>query len=68
MSRVSPVKPPPESRWRQLPRRRIKALRDISKARLAFALKVSFQFCNESALFGPVRRPRERQPRSVQED
>jgi len=68
MSRVSPVKPSPESRRGRATHRRIKRLRDVSNAPLAFALKVSFQFCNETAWFGPLPRLPANAMCSVQDD
>jgi len=68
MSRVSPLKPPPESHRGRAAHRRINGLRDISIASPAFALKVSFQFCNEYARFGLLRGPHVRASRSVQDD
>jgi len=62
------MKPRPESHDATPPPRRFKALRDTSHAAIALALKVSFQFCNESVRSGPLWRRCMGPARSVQDD
>jgi len=68
MSRVAQTKPRPELPWGSATGRRIKALQGISHPPLAFPLKVAFQFCNETARFGPVGRAHVHGVRSIQDD
>jgi len=62
------MKPRPESPRGSARSSAINALRDIPLDPVAFALKVAFQFCNETARFGPLRSARVHGMHWIQDD